>query len=160
MHGVKRPIALGKTAPSLFILILRLTVVMIWKQCVLFIIYLNRHLLLLLLSFIVNINNHHSASLIVNYIRLINHCCVRLLLLTYLSSSSPVGHKATTIFRHKVLSLAEVWASPHDSPISISSAIIVCRHVIFGLFSLPFSRWYPSQCHFGDADSGLSQDVS
>ena len=26
---------------------------------------------------------------------------------TYLSSSSPVGHKATTMFRHKVLSLAE-----------------------------------------------------
>ena len=25
----------------------------------------------------------------------------------YLSSSSPAGHKATTIFRHKVLSLAE-----------------------------------------------------
>ena len=50
--------------------------------------------------------------------------------LTYSSSSSPVGHKATTIFRHKVLSLAE--ASPHDSPISLSSAITVCRHVIFG----------------------------
>ena len=28
-------------------------------------------------------------------------------LLAYLSSSSPVEHKATTMFRHKVLSLAE-----------------------------------------------------
>ena len=34
--------------------------------------------------------------------------------------------------RHKVLSFAEVWASPQDSPISFSSAITDCRHVIFG----------------------------
>ena len=54
------------------------------------------------------------------------------LLLTYLSSSSPVGHKATTMLRHKVLSFAEAWASPQDSPISFSSAITDCRHVIFG----------------------------
>ena len=52
--------------------------------------------------------------------------------LTYFSSSSPAGHKATTIFRHKVLSLAEAWVSLHDSPISLSSAITVCRHIIFG----------------------------
>ena len=53
-------------------------------------------------------------------------------LLTYLSSSSPVGHKATTMLRHKVLSFAEAWASPQDSPISFSSVITDCRHVIFG----------------------------
>ena len=53
-------------------------------------------------------------------------------LVTYLSSSSPVGHKATTMLRHKVLSFAEAWASPQDSPISFSSAITDCRHVIFG----------------------------
>ena len=53
--------------------------------------------------------------------------------LTYLSSSPPVGHKATTMLRHKVLSFAEAWASPQDSPISFSSAITDCRHVIFGL---------------------------
>ena len=52
--------------------------------------------------------------------------------LTYLSSSSPVGHKATTMLRHNVLSFAEAWASPQDSPISFSSAITDCRHVIFG----------------------------
>ena len=40
--------------------------------------------------------------------------------------------KATTMFCHKVLSLAEAWASPHDSPFSFSSAIAVCRHFIFG----------------------------
>ena len=52
---------------------------------------------------------------------------------TYLSSSSTVGHKATTKLRHKVLSFAEAWASPQDSPISFScSAINDCRHVIFG----------------------------
>ena len=51
-------------------------------------------------------------------------------LLTYLSSSSPVGHKATTMLRHKVLSFAEAWASPQDSPISFSSAITDCHHVI------------------------------
>ena len=35
-----------------------------------------------------------------------------LVLLFYLSSSSPVGHKATTTFLHRVLSLAAAWASP------------------------------------------------
>jgi len=58
--------------------------------------------------------------------------CTRLVSSLHLSSSSPVEHKATTMFCHKVLSLAEAWASPLDSPFSFSSAIIVCRHVIFG----------------------------
>ena len=53
-------------------------------------------------------------------------------LLTYLSSSSPVGHKATTTFLHRVMSLAAARASPRESPISCSSAITVFRHVVFG----------------------------
>ena len=62
----------------------------------------------------------------------VNPCPETGWLLTYLSSSSPVGHKATTMLRHTVLSFAEAWASPQDSPISFSSAITDCRHVIFG----------------------------
>ena len=52
--------------------------------------------------------------------------------LTYLSSSSPVGHSATTILLHKVLSFAAGCALPHESPISISSIITVFRRVVFG----------------------------
>ena len=49
-----------------------------------------------------------------------------------LSSSSLEGHKATpTMFFQRVLSFAVAWASPHESPISCSSAITVFRHVVF-----------------------------
>ena len=50
----------------------------------------------------------------------------------YLSSSSPVGHKATTTFLHRVLSFAAARTSPHESPTSCSSAITVFRHVVCG----------------------------
>ena len=56
----------------------------------------------------------------------------------HLSYSSPVGHKATTMFCHKVLSLAEARALPRDCLFSFSSAITVCRHVIFGRPRFPF----------------------
>ena len=49
-----------------------------------------------------------------------------------LSSSSPVGHKATTTFLQRVLSLAAAWPSPHDSPISCSFAITVFCLIVFG----------------------------
>jgi len=58
--------------------------------------------------------------------------------LTYLLPSSPVGHKATkTMFLHRVLSFAAASDSPHESPVSCSSACIYsnnacvysCTHV-------------------------------
>ena len=57
------------------------------------------------------------------------HCCLYFLLhLTYLPSSTPVGHVAMTTLLHRVLT----FASPHESPISFSCTITVFRHVVFG----------------------------
>ena len=72
-----------------------------------------------------------------------------------LSSSSPVGHKATTMLRHKVLSFAEAWASPQDSPISFSSAITDCHHVIFGRPRFLF----PGGVHLGATLGKLSWGI-
>ena len=56
-------------------------------------------------------------------------CCLYFLLhLTYIPSSTPVGHVAMTTLLHRVLT----FASPHESPISFSCTITVFRHVVFG----------------------------
>ena len=57
---------------------------------------------------------------------------VHLIILFFLSSSSSLGHKAKTMFLHRVLSLAAAYASPDESPISSNSAITVLWDVVFG----------------------------
>ena len=52
---------------------------------------------------------------------------------TYLSSSSQLGHKAAMIQRHLCQSWAAVCASPHERPVSLSSATTVLRQVVLGL---------------------------
>jgi len=60
-------------------------------------------------------------------------------LLTFLSSSSLVGHKASTFCLYYTLSLAILCASPHDIPISFSSLVMVRLQVFLGrpCFLLP-----------------------
>ena len=59
--------------------------------------------------------------------------------ITYLSSSSPMGHKASTICRHLPLFFVKYWVGPIEQPISSSSDVIVLLHVVLGLplFLLP-----------------------
>ena len=54
-------------------------------------------------TYVVNDNTNYRLN---NYLR------------TYLSSSSPVGHQATTMFLHRVLSFAAAWAAAKDRTFS------------------------------------------
>jgi hypothetical protein len=58
---------------------------------------------------------------------------------TYLPSSSPMGHKTSTICLHLPLSFAMYRVWPIEKPISSSSDIIVLVYVVLGLplFLLP-----------------------
>ena len=60
-------------------------------------------------------------------------------LVTYLSSLSPMRHKSSTICRHLPLSFVTYWAWPIEKPISSSSDVIDLLHVVLGLtlFLLP-----------------------
>ena len=96
------------------------------------------------------------------------HCCVTCprwvsvnikLLLTYLSSSSPVGQGHNNVSpQGPVLNwgLSLTPRQPHLSQLGHH-----CLSPCHLWPSLPhFSRWCPSQCHFGDFAFGHSQDVS
>ncbi len=73
-------------------------------------------------------------------------------LLTYLSSSSPAGHNATTKFFHSVLSLALFSASAQESLSFLSSADTVLLQVVLGrsLFGHSEDKTQPFQASAGD----------
>ena len=68
-----------------------------------------------------------------------------IILLTYLSSSSPVGHKASISCLHSRRSWARYYVSQQERFNSDSSDVIVFIQLVFGH---PPSRWGPFQYDF------------